>query len=158
VFPGELTELRDIDNPTVLFCGAGLSIGAVPGAKDLYEHDHKSVEQYLGLNGSIDHGKFTSFNEKARLYAWADDVLDELERRKVPLPKLRFAEALGLLDNPCWWGRSEIDFRGNTPRHRVIARFTKEGLWCSIWSFNWDCILENALELNRPGFTGDSIS
>jgi len=146
VFPGELTELRDIDNPTVLFCGAGLSIGAVPGAKDLYKNDHKAVEQHLGLNGSIDHGKFTGFSEEARLYAWADEVLAELERRKEPLPKLRFAEALGLLEDPRWWGRAEIEFRGNTPRHRVIARFTKEGLWHSIWSFNWDCILENTLE------------
>ena len=82
MFPGELTELRDIDNPTVLFCGAGLSIGAVPGAKDLYKNDHKAVEQHLGLNGSIDHGKFTGFSEEVRLYAWADEVLAELERRK----------------------------------------------------------------------------
>ncbi len=145
-FPGELKELRDKKNPTVLFCGAGLSIGAVPDARGLYEHEHNTVELKLGIEGSIDHTKFDSLDREVRLYAWADDVLAELEHQKVSLPKLRFAEALRLLDDPRWWGKLEIDFRGNAPRHRVIARFTKEGLLQSIWSFNWDCILENTLE------------
>lgn len=117
MFPGELEELRDIKNPTVLFCGAGLSIGAVPGAKGLYEGDHKKVENHLGIDESIDHSKFLGFEKEVRLYAWADEVLAELERRKEPLPKLRFAEALGLLENPRWWGRAEIYFRGNRVLH-----------------------------------------
>ncbi len=146
MYPNQLIELRQLHNPTVLFCGAGLSIGSVPGAINLYKNSHRQVEQFLGLEGLIDHGEFASVREEVRLYVWADRILEELKRREVPLPKLRFADALGLLDNPLWWGKAEIDFRGNTPRHRVIARFAKEGLWQSVWSFNWDCILENALE------------
>ncbi|MHB0984603.1 MAG: hypothetical protein ACYC05_03275 [Sulfuricella sp.] len=141
-----LDELRNPGRPSVLFCGAGLSAGAVPAAAKLYEQEHENVERNLNIGGAIDHALFAGVPKEARLYAWADAVLDELEKRKEILPKLRFAEALGLLTDPRWWGKAEIDFRGNTPRHRVIARFAKEGIWRSIWSFNWDCILENALE------------
>ncbi|MDP2783499.1 MAG: hypothetical protein Q8O38_02710 [Sulfurimicrobium sp.] len=141
-----LDELRNPGRPSVLFCGAGLSVGAVPAAAMLYEQEHENVERKLNIEGTIDHTLFAGVKEAARLYAWADAVLDELKKRGEALPKLRFAEALGLLTGPRWWGKSEIDFRGNAPRHRVIARFAKEGLWHSIWSFNWDCILENALE------------
>lgn len=141
-----LDELRNPGRPTVLFCGAGLSVGAVPAAANLYEQEHENVERNLNITGTINHALFDDIKEDARLYAWADAVLDELKKRGETLPKLRFAEALGLLIDPRWWGKAEIDFRGNTPRHRVIARFAKEGLWHSIWSFNWDCILENALE------------
>ena len=112
----------------------------------MYKQEHENVERKLSIGGAIDHAVFAAVQEEAHLYAWADAVLDELEKRGVALPKLRFAEALGLLTDPRWWDKAEIDFRGNTPRHRVIARFAKEGLWHSIWSFNWDCILENALE------------
>ncbi len=143
-----LAPLRNVDQPSVLFCGAGLSVGSVPDAAKLYEKKWKSVEDQLGIvDGDIDHDSINAIPEKAsRLYVWAERVLALLELRGVPVPKLRFAEALGLLDDPRWWGRAEIDFRGTTPRHRVIARFAKEGLWKSIWSFNWDCILENAME------------
>lgn len=141
-----LDELRNTGRPSVLFCGAGLSAGAVPAATKLYEQEHENVERKLNIVGAINHDLFAGVPKETRLYAWADAVLDELEKRTESLPKLRFAEALGLLTDPRWWGKTEIDFRGNTPRHRVIARFAKEGLWNSIWSFNWDCILENALE------------
>lgn len=147
-----LDELRNPGHPSVLFCGAGLSVGAVPGAANLYEQEHENVERNLNIGGTIDHALFAGVPKESRLYAWADAVLDELEKRSETLPKLRFAEALGLLTDPRWWGKAEIDFRGNTPRHRVIARFAKEGLLRSIWSFNWDCILENALEqIGLPG-------
>ncbi len=147
-----LDELRNPECPSVLFCGAGLSVGAVPAAGKLYEQEHGSVERNLNIVGVIDHSQFDDIKEEFRLYAWADAVLDELAKRNEALPKLRFAKALGLLTDPRWWGKAEIDFRGNAPRHRVIARFAKEGLWSSIWSFNWDCILENALEqIGLPG-------
>jgi hypothetical protein len=147
-----LDKLRSQTHPAVLFCGAGLSVGAVPGAAGLYEQEHENVERKLSIVGAIDHAMFEGVQEAARLYAWADAVLDELERRGNAFPKLRFAEALGLLTDPRWWDKAEIDFRGNTPRHRVIARFAKEGLLHSIWSFNWDCILENTLEqIGLPG-------
>jgi hypothetical protein len=141
-----LDELRNLGHPSVLFCGAGLSVGAVPAAAKLYEQEHENVERNLNIVGTIDHTLFAGVPKEARLYVWADAVLDELEKRGETLPKLRFSEALGLLTDPRWWDMTEIDFRGNTPRHRVIARFAKEGLLHSIWSFNWDCILENALE------------
>ncbi|MBI5861292.1 MAG: hypothetical protein HZB64_03800 [Rhodocyclales bacterium] len=147
-----LDKLRSPTHSSVLFCGAGLSVGAVPGAAKLYEQEYENVERKLNIGGTIDHAQFAVIQIEARLYAWADAVLDELEKRGEALPKLRFAEALGLLTDPRWWDKAEIDFRGNGPRHRVIARFAKEGLLHSIWSFNWDCILENALEqIGLPG-------
>lgn len=156
-FPHDLSDLRDLTRPTVLFCGAGLSIGVVPGPASLYQDCCAQVENELALSGEIDHGKFATIPETVRLYAWADAILHALAQRGDSLPKLKLARALRLLDDPRWWGQAEIEFRGNSPRHRVIARFAKEGLWHSIWSFNWDCILENALEQvglanERPAF------
>ena len=145
-FPHDLSDLRNPQRPTVLLCGAGLSVGTVPGAASLYQDRCEAVEEQLSLSGSIDHGRFSILDPPTRLYAWADAVLEAMSSRGDALPKLKLARALGLLDDPHWWGRSEIAFRGNSPRHRVIARFAKEGLWYSVWSFNWDCILENSME------------
>lgn len=141
-----LDDLRNTEIPSILFCGAGLSVGSVPGAAQLYELEHQNVELTLNIEGLIDHEKVETVEKQCRLYKWADFVLEELTKRNEELPKLRLAEALGLLTDSRWWGEAEVDYRGNTPRHRIIARFAKEGLWHSIWSFNWDCILENAFE------------
>lgn len=142
-----LDPLRNTALPTVLFCGAGFSVGLVPGAAKLYELEHRRVEEALGLIGAIDHSGFDEISEPAgKLYVWAEAVIEKLDANNEPLPKLRFAEALGLLSDPRWWGKTAIHFRGTAPRHRVVARFAKEGLWHSVWSFNWDCILEHAFD------------
>ena len=70
---------------------------AKQGAAGLYKQEHENVERKLSLGGTIDHALFAVLQKENRLYAWADAVLDELEIRGVALPKLRFAEALGLL-------------------------------------------------------------
>jgi hypothetical protein len=61
------------------------------------------------------------------------------------------AEALGITSDPRWRGGNRdgpVD-----PRHRVLARFAREGSFESIWSLNWDCLQENALE--RVGLDRD---
>ena len=79
------------------------------------------------------------------LYAWAGEILSQLKQRNgTTPPKLVLAEALGITRDPSWRGGN----RGGPvePRHRVLARFAREGRFDSIWSLNWDCLLENALE------------
>jgi hypothetical protein len=61
------------------------------------------------------------------------------------------AEALGITSDPRWRGGNRdgpVD-----PHHRVLARFAREGRFESIWSLNWDCLQENALE--RVGLDRD---
>lgn len=70
--------------------------------------------------------------------------------------RLWLAEALGMLDNRRWFGEIGLPLSGNTPRHRVIARFAVEERLRAIVSLNWDTLLEAALdsvglaEGNRP--------
>jgi hypothetical protein len=59
--------------------------------------------------------------------------------------KLRLAQALGLLDDRSWFGTLDIPLRSLAPRHRVLARFVRDELLKNVWSFNWDCLFENAL-------------
>jgi hypothetical protein len=72
--------------------------------------------------------------------------LDQCDNADPRPPKLRLADALGILHEPSWLGKQGIPLRGTTPRHRVIARLAREGRWVAIWSLNWDCLIENALE------------
>lgn len=145
-FPNNLDALRDLTQPSVLYCGAGLSAGSVPASAELFLERHRDAERELGIVGVVDHQELSHKSEHERLYAWADRVLEELSQRGASLPKLRLAEALNLIDDPRWWGDAEIDFSGNSRRFRVIARFAKEGILHSVWSFNWDRLLENAFE------------
>jgi len=144
-FPHDFSCIRDPRQKTVLFCGAGLSAGIVPVVGNLFDDIRKVAEKKLG----IPEVKCSSFWEKEnwedRLYYWAECVLKWLEQKGETNPKLRLAQALGITTDLNWWGEGSIDFRGNTDRHRVIARLAKEGCWESIWSFNWDCVMEKAM-------------
>jgi len=120
----------------VAIIGAGFSHGHVPGPGDLFQAKKQVVEDRLSCPVATN---------PTDLYTWAGEILSQLKPRNgtVP-PKLAFAEALGITTDSCWRG-------GNRdgpvePRHRVIARFAREGRFESIWSLNWDCLLENALE------------
>lgn len=60
--------------------------------------------------------------------------------------RLYLAEALGMLDDRRWFGEIGLPLSGNTPRHRVIARFAVEERLRAIISLNWDALLEAALD------------
>ncbi len=118
---------------TVLLLGAGISHGLVPLTNDLLEEKRADAESTLGCTS-------TSKN----LYEWADDILGQLKARNDSNPKLVLAQSLDIPFDPRW--RGCVSVQRNTPRHRVIARFGREGLWHQIWSLNWDCIQESAFE------------
>ena len=120
----------------VAIIGAGFSHGQVLGPRELFQLRRQAVEDQLSCPIATN---------PTDLYAWAGEILSQLEQRNgtVP-PKLALAEALGIRTDPRWRGGNRdgpVD-----PRHRVIARFAREGRLESIWSLNWDCLLENALE------------
>jgi hypothetical protein len=93
----------------------------------------------------------TNINPEAQetLYQWAGEMIEQLMQDKKlgePEAKKRLAEVLGVTTDPRWRGRTKIPLRGNTPRHRVVARLAREKRWHALWSLNWDCVLETALE------------
>jgi hypothetical protein len=120
----------------VAVIGAGFSQGHVPGPVALFQEKRQAVEAQLGCSVATN---------PTTLYAWAGEILSQLKQRNdaVP-PKLTLADALGITTDPCWRGGGRDG--PADPRHRVLARFAREGRFESIWSLNWDCLLENALE------------
>lgn len=141
--PHSFEQLRVGPRVPFLIAGAGLSWGLVPLPGALLRERKAPAEEYLGC-GAIP----VDYSSETALYDWAEKALAELPEDSVP--KLRLAEALGLLTDTRWTAGLDIPLRGTTPRHRVIARLVRERRWVSIWSLNWDTHLENALE--RIGF------
>jgi hypothetical protein len=125
----------------MLIIGAGLSAGLVPFPTDLLSVWCPAAEEQLGIDSiPIDDGKEEAF------YEWAEHAIKALVEKEVAIPKLRLAEALGLLTERKWTAKVGLPLRGTLPRHRVVARLIRERKWASIWSLNWDTQLENALE------------
>lgn len=130
--------------PSVLFIGAGMSFGIVPTVKEVsleIRNHHDSIVIKLGVDPSPP--------PDDKFYAWADRAFEKLQTELGCSPadaKLRLADAMGITSNPRFHAKVGMPLRGNTPRHRVAARFAREGRWDTIWSLNWDCILETALE------------
>lgn len=145
-FPHDFPCIRSIDEKTVLFCGAGLSVGMVPIVGKFFDEIREKSEKKLGISELECSSEWKAENWEERLYCWAECVLEWLSKQGESNPKLKLANALGITTDSHWWGESGVDFRGNTDRHRVIARLAKEGCWQSVWSFNWDCIMEKAME------------
>lgn len=131
-FPSLLTE-----NTTqlVIISGAGLSAPNAPVANQLYPN-LQNVARELGLD------------DTANFYELANAVLQFISStgKSEPESRLYLAEKLGLLDDRRWFGEIGLPLSGNTPRHRVIARFAIEERWKAIISLNWDTLLEAALE------------
>jgi hypothetical protein len=122
---------------TTLVIGAGMSHSLVLGPHELCRQKRLVAERTLGVVSSLPDDDFD-------LYNWADEMIKQLTLRGNANPKLSLAQALGITSELQWKGcvRSER----NTARHRIVARFAREGLWEQIWSLNWDCIQESALE------------
>lgn len=145
VLPHNFPTLRLRGNgnhrPSVLILGAGMSYGLVPLPGPLLAEKRANAEVALGFTSAVpvdpnpipDH-----------LYQWADDIRNALIARGAINPKLTLAESLDIPNEKRWLGC--ISTQRNTPRHRVVARFAREGLWHQIWSLNWDCVQESALE------------
>ena len=140
--PHNFPSLRNGPRKPVLICGAGMSSGLVPSVKDLTK-ECPQAEKKLGCSAPRNDG---DLDKDGYLYDWAEQIYQQLQNRQEPLPKLKIADALGLLDNPAWLGKVVMPLRENWPRHRVIARFAREKRWHAIWSLNWDCLLEAGLE------------
>ncbi len=156
VLPHNFPSLRRIGNgnyrPSVLILGAGMSTGLVPLPGKLLEHKRGNAEAALGCSSAVP----TIPDPPAEdLYRWADDIWNELTHQGDQNPKLTIAESLDIPSDECW--RGCISTQRNTPKHRVVARFARERLWHHIWSLNWDCVQESALEnvgIRRGGVDG----
>jgi hypothetical protein len=122
------------------FAGAGLSWGLVPGPAKLFSDRKALAEAELGVEADV------PLDDPRGLYLWADAILAQLQAQGGPPPKLRLAKALGILEDPAWRGEVGFPVRGTSARHRVTARFAREELWQNVWTWNWDCVLERALE------------
>ncbi|MEK7753071.1 MAG: hypothetical protein AAB654_14200, partial [Acidobacteriota bacterium] len=146
--PHDFIQLRVGSRPPFLMVGAGLSWDLVPGPNTLLKQRKLAAEAKLELS-PID----VDVHADGALYEWAERAITELEHRGEALPKLKLAHALGLVSDDRWTAQIGLPLRGTMARHRVIARLAREKRWSSIWSFNWDTHIENALE--RVGFDRD---
>jgi hypothetical protein len=119
----------------ILVIGAGLSVGLAPLPERLFADMRDEAEAALGCEtGDL----------ATDLYRWADEIIAQLINRGDPNPKLSLARALKITSDYRWGAIAPTE--RSKPRHRIIARFAREGLIEEIWSLNWDCWQENALE------------
>ena len=140
--PHNFPSLRNGPRKPILIFGTGMSHRLVPSVMDV---TRKCPEAEKKLKFSIPRND-GDLDKPGYLYDWAERIYQQLLKRQEPLPKLKIADALGILDNPAWLGKVDMPLRGTSPRHRVVARFAKEKRWHAIWSLNWDCLLEVGLE------------
>jgi hypothetical protein len=112
--------------------GAGMSHGLVPLPPALLNEKGVKAASEIGCAPPT---------PGQSLYEWADIAVSFLAAD--PVPKLTLARSLDLLTDQRWRGTKT---QRSTPRHRVVARFSREGLFEQIWSLNWDCVQETAFE------------
>lgn len=139
--PHQFEKFTSGEEKAVLMVGAGLSYGIVPMAAGLLPYAQKTAqeleipnEEFLEIDITSDNGK------RSAIYHYSDVILSHYP------DKLDYAAKLGILNDPKWYAKVGLPLRGTTPRHRVIARFTSENILREIWSYNWDTVLESALE------------
>lgn len=134
-FPSLRKAGPDPHRRPVLVIGAGLSAGLSPLPASVLAEMRHEAEAALGCRTDA---------APTDLYRWADDIIRQLVARGDQNPKLSLARALKIPSNPRWGATAAV--KRSLPRHRIIARFAREGLFEEIWSLNWDCWQENALE------------
>jgi len=120
---------------SLLLIGAGMSYGIAPFPPKLLEEKGAKASAAVGCNPPT---------ATESLYAWADRAIAHLNANHDTNPKLTLGKSLDLLSEPRWLGFAATE--RSSPRHRVVARFSREGLWEQVWSLNWDCVQESALE------------
>ncbi len=134
-FPTLRHENAGDQRTSLLTIGAGMSRDTVPMHGQLFADKRLTAENSLHC---------TTTPAADDLYKWADEIVTQRRAQGDRNPKLSLAKSIGLIDDLCW--RGSVSTVRNTPRHRVIARFARESLWEQIWSLNWDCVQESALE------------
>src|SRR5208282_3398153 len=148
LLPHNSPTLRQIGNGnhrlSVLLLGAGMSYELVPGPGPLLAEKRATAEARLGCVSALPELPASPVPPANYLYKWADDIMAQLAANGDPTPKLTLAESLDIPHESRWLGC--ITTQRSPPRHRVIARFAREGLWDQIWSLNWDCVQESALD------------
>lgn len=153
-----ILPMSNVPAPIVI-AGAGLSFGLVPMALQLakYVSENKSsIESSLAVKSTIDPGDPSN---PMKLYQWAGDCLNQLisKGNSNASAKHALADAMGVTYDARFLAKANIPLRGCTPRHRVLGRLAREGRIHAVWSFNWDCWIEAALECvglrkgKRPG-------
>ena len=134
--PHHFPSLIEGPAQVVLIVGAGLS---APNLETVKELTPKLNELALALGIPL----------KPNFYELAEDVLNKIVaggKKTEPESRLWLAEQLGLLDDRRYFGDIGLPLSGNTPRHRVIARFAVEDRLQAVVSLNWDAMLEAALD------------
>jgi len=123
-----------------------MSVGHAPLVKELLSKRY-DAETRLGISSGV---ALSVDDEEAAFYSWAESFLEKIEASSGDFPykdsKLNLAWSLGILDEPRWLARETLPLRGNTPRHRAIARLAVEGRIHALVCLNWDCLLEAAFE------------
>ena len=130
------TPLITDSSRSLVIIGTGLSHPDAPIVSDL-EGQIETIAEQLGVALPLTRG------ETAFFYLAADAVLKHLvsEGRSDNESRLWLAEQLGTLDQDLF-----IPSKGNTRRHRALARLALEHRLRSIVSLNWDTLIEVALE------------
>jgi len=146
-FPHTFEFLREGDRPTVLMLGAGCSFGLIPLPNEILATGRTRAEIEISKITGKEFPKLR-VDESAwdALYVWAQQARDELIAAAHHCPKLKIAQVLGLTSEPRWLAGVELPVPQARARHRVMARMAREGILQSIWTFNWDCHVEAALE------------
>ncbi len=142
--PYAFPSLLDGPSQSFVVIGTGLSLPNGPTADDLRDKWVDRATASLGLPSPNPAPNDNSFD----LYAWADKSLTQLIISGKPEGRARFelARALGLLDAPEWFANTRLPLRGNTPRHRALARMVVEGRFSGFFCLNWDAWMDRALE------------
>lgn len=144
-FPHNFSKFITANRPASLIIGAGVSHGLVPLPWELIRDKKDTVEKKLNSKYAC-RPVHVDTNKNDALYVWSEGILKQLVELEPTKAKLILAQELGLTSDHRWMAKVDVELRGSSARHRVIARFAKEGLWHSIWSLNWDTILESAFE------------
>src|SRR4051812_14748214 len=113
---------------SILVIGAGMSFGLAPRPGPLLEKMRDAAEAALAVRSALPKTVPAPHED---LYKWADDVFPKLANGPNDNPKLRLAESLGISTDPEW--AAPLPQKKNLARHRVVARFAREGLWHCIW-------------------------
>jgi hypothetical protein len=131
------TPLIQGTSQSVVIAGTGLSTPDAPTIDKLKEK-LQEIADGLALTPSVD------LDDPDFFYVTAELILIALiaDGRTDDESRLWLAVELGMLDDSNWF----IPLKGNTRRHRALARLAVEQRLRAIISLNWDTLMEVALE------------
>lgn len=146
-YPHTFEILRQSDRSAIFMCGAGSSYGLNPLPPEILATNRVRAEgEIAAISGRPFPTLLVADTAPNALYVWAGQALGELQSVKHHCPKLQIAKSLGLTSDPRWLAGVSLPIAQAKPRHRVLARFVREERLHAIWTFNWDCRIEAALE------------